>query len=334
MVAAHRELTSHDDPENALGAPPQPGQVEAYASWRAAWTALGKPERDRDEAHLSNGQLHMVIRAYEREQAWAPEYVGNKLAGTHQAAERYRQTAALRAAEAEAATDGDTRAQREQHAREATAVAENLDREIEQLNNVADARARWYAHTAPARTKADRARDELFLRSAGEDGADPAVTAEEWLTAHREAQAADDPHREITDEAELAEFQQQRDAEHAAAEPLDLKTERQAEEPAAQAETQVPDVRDIAAAEPRPDEEAIRVPSSDELARSVEQAQRAIAEMAARHAADEAREAEESRAAQLARWHAADQAVEQTAEREHVAETAPIEPELDRSDAL
>ncbi len=42
-VAAHRELTGHDDPATALGPPPKAGQTEAYASWRAAWRALGGP---------------------------------------------------------------------------------------------------------------------------------------------------------------------------------------------------------------------------------------------------------------------------------------------------
>src|SRR5439155_1619526 len=42
-VAAHRELTSHDDATSALGPAPTHGQVEQYASWRAAWHALGAP---------------------------------------------------------------------------------------------------------------------------------------------------------------------------------------------------------------------------------------------------------------------------------------------------
>ena len=36
---------------------PGPGKVEAYASYRAAWRALGRPEIDREELELSDGQL-------------------------------------------------------------------------------------------------------------------------------------------------------------------------------------------------------------------------------------------------------------------------------------
>jgi AAA domain len=121
VVAAHRKLTDHHDDSTALGAAPKAGQVEAYASWRAAWRALDRPDTDRAEAEMSDGQLQLRIRAYERETAWAPRYVANELAGTRQAAERHRQTAATRAAEAADTTDAARRAQLEQEAADARA---------------------------------------------------------------------------------------------------------------------------------------------------------------------------------------------------------------------
>lgn len=63
------------------------GVVEAYAAYRAAWRALGRPEIDRAEHEMSDGALRSRIRAWEREQTWAPGYVGNELAGTRQAAD-------------------------------------------------------------------------------------------------------------------------------------------------------------------------------------------------------------------------------------------------------
>lgn len=63
----------------------------------------------------------------------------------------------------------------------------------------------------------------------------------------------------------------------------------------------------------------MRVPSADETADSVQRAQRALAEIRTRTAAEE-REAAEHRAEQLARWHAQDQATqERTAERDSLA---------------
>ena len=100
----YRELAGHDDRRaDALGPAPQPGQAEAYAAYRAAWRALGRPEVDREETELSDGQLRMRVRAWEREKPWAPRYVGNELAGTRQAAAHQHRVAALRDAEAAAA---------------------------------------------------------------------------------------------------------------------------------------------------------------------------------------------------------------------------------------
>ena len=79
-VAAYRELVGHDDETDALGPPPKPGQVEAYAAWRSAWRALGRPEADRAEVEMSTGRLRVRVRAYEREKAWAPDYVADELA--------------------------------------------------------------------------------------------------------------------------------------------------------------------------------------------------------------------------------------------------------------
>ncbi|PRX47744.1 conjugative relaxase-like TrwC/TraI family protein [Prauserella shujinwangii] len=315
-VAAHRELTGYDDPTEALGNPPKAGQVETYASWRTAWRALGRPEADRDELEMSDGQLRMRVRAAERENTWAPRYVANELAGTRQTAEQHRHTAALRAAEADAATDPEQRAELRQQADHAAALADTLEARVAELELAEQARGQWLAHTAATRAAADRAATELAARHADDQTTEETVTAEEWLAAHREATAAEDPHREITAEHELADIEQQREADTTAA------TETEAEaEYGPQVETAVPDVRDVAVDEPdQVEEDVVRVPSADETADTVERAQRALAEVAARQAAEHAREADEAHAAQLARWHAEDQAAEAATDIEAATE--------------
>ncbi len=225
-AAAHRELVGHDDPADALGPAPKAGQTEVYASWRAAWRALGRPEADRAEAEMSTGQLRVRIRAYDREQAWAPPYVANELAGTRQAADKHRRDAAVRRAEAEAATsagDDATCAQRQREAEDATALAAALDARAGELEQADEARAHWYAHTAETRAAADRARAELSIRAAGPGPSDdqPALTAEEWLTAHDAAVRAEDPHREITTEHDLADVTAARERDQRTASPVD-----------------------------------------------------------------------------------------------------------------
>ncbi len=72
----------------------------------------------------------------------------------------------------------------------------------------------------------------------------------------------------------------------------------------------------MADAEPaRSEEDAVRVPSADETADSVQRAQRALVEIRTRTAAEE-RKAAEQRAEQLTRWHTQDQ----TADHERAAE--------------
>ncbi len=62
----------------------------------------------------------------------------------------------------------------------------------------------------------------------------------------------------------------------------------------------------------------MRIPSAEETATSVLRAQDALAELRARHTAEE-REAADQRAEQLTRWHAADQGAEKDA-AEHLVE--------------
>jgi len=211
-VAAHRELTGHTDPLEPLGPTPKPGQVEAYASWRSAWRALGRPEADRDELELSDGQLRIRVRAATREWAWAPRHVANERAGMTLAADTHRRNATLRAAEARAETDPARRAEIEHQAAEATALADTLDQHTAELATADEARGTWLAHTAATRAAADRATAELAAR--GIDATttpDDTVTAAEWLAAHRAADTAEDPHREVADVAELADTTAVRD---------------------------------------------------------------------------------------------------------------------------
>src|SRR4029079_2613347 len=83
---------------------PAPGMTEHRASWAAAWRALGRPEDGRDEAEMSEGRLRVRVKAWEREQAWAPAYVATELQRTAEAAARHRQDAVMAAARADVET--------------------------------------------------------------------------------------------------------------------------------------------------------------------------------------------------------------------------------------
>jgi hypothetical protein len=237
IVAAHRELSGHTDPSTPIGLPPKPGQPEHYASYRAAHRALGRPDTNTEEMQLSQGQLRLWIRAWEREQAWAPPNVTHELAGTRQAATRHRNTATLRVAEAHAATDPDTRHRLQEQAAEAAALANLLDTQIEQLTEIDDAYSYHLVDTAVTRANAHRAQAALTARHAISPPPADTIRAEEWLAADR---LAEDPHRDITDDHDLTDA-------------TDLHTPDDAAEPGPVTETVVPDIRELAATEaPRP----------------------------------------------------------------------------------
>ncbi len=309
VVAGHRELVGQDDPTDVLGAPPKSGQIEAYASWRAASRALGRSDADTHEQAMSDGQLRMRIRAYQREIPWAPRRVANELAGTIQAAQHHRQAAELKGAQAHAATAPDERDQLAQQARESAALAETLEGQIGPLRELDDVWVKWYAHTAGSRAAHDRAYAELANRHASTTGEDERVTAEEWFAAQEQATRDEDPHREIT-ETDIAQDIDESAPERDPAAVGEGQVDR-AEADQAKAHVQPPDtidIRELAADEDAgADEDTVRVTTAEEAKDSVRRAGRALVEMHQRDAADAAREAEEARSEQLARWHTDDQ---------------------------
>jgi hypothetical protein len=185
-VTAYREMAGHDDESDPLGQPPKPGQAETYAAWRAAWRALGRPEADRAEAEMSTGQLRVRIKAYEREEAWAPDYVANQLAGTRQAADKHRHDATLWDAQAATTIEQDAATRLADEAGKSTALARALEDRAVQLADADEARAAWYAHTAATRAAAERAAAEraaaeLAARQAAQPPEPPPVTPRNGL---------------------------------------------------------------------------------------------------------------------------------------------------------
>ncbi|GLZ49229.1 hypothetical protein Acsp06_54140 [Actinomycetospora sp. NBRC 106375] len=335
-VAAWRELSGYDDAEDALGAAPGPGKVEAYASYRAAWRALGRPEIDREELEMSDGQLRVRVRAHERESAWAPRYVANELAGTHQAATRADQDAQLRRAEADAATDPDERHRLSAEADQTSTLATTLSARATELDALDEARSRWLAHTAGTRSAAERAKAELAARHVDDAEPEQRTTAAEWLAAHRAAISEDEAHRDVTEDDVTSRPEDLHEL-GPDAEEHDDKTGRV--DPASDEPTDIepsePDIREVATSEPSPvAEDHVRVPTADETSAAVEKANRALAEMRAREDGD-ARAESEHREAQLAQWQARDQAVESSDDSsEPVGDSNPGEvDDLDEVDA-
>ncbi len=344
-AAVHRESAGHDDATDPLGTRPPAGLAEQRATWAAAHVALNLPDGGSDEHDLTDGQLRVRVRALEREEAWAPRWVGDELAATHQSAQQARTDAQVWAARAEVADNDAERAQLRADAEAAEQrAAEHAERAAE-LELADEARGQWYAETAVTRDAAWCARGALQSRGIDLDDPDEQTTAVEWLAADRAAQAAEDPHREITHDAELIEADHNDDHDDDAAAvaaeaeagpvatnvPAADDSNDRAAEPGA--ETAVPDIRAISGVdvtEHADPAQRHRVPTVAETAADVARAQAALAEIEARREADAAREAEHAAQHQAARR----EELTQWAEQDRADESAqPATDDADDDDA-
>lgn len=138
--------------------------------------------------------------------------------------------------------------------------------------------------------------------------------AQEWLDLDRATRREDDPHRTITDTDLDQRPDDHQQAQTANGHPRDERAAERDRAPADDpplAETDIPDVRDVAAETPRAvDEDTVHTPNPDEFAEIDALARRAQLEMRNR-AALEAQHAADERAEQLARWHR-DDAIQET----------------------
>ena len=266
--------------------------------FRAAHEALGLLDAGDEEASLTDGRLRARVAAYERERAWAPRWVEDELAATHDATSSSPPTPPSGAPAPTPPTPPPTtpRSCAPTPPRPAQEAAE-LAEQIADLEHVDDAWAAWFAHTAVTRDLADRARHELRARGVDLDDPDDRTTADEWLDAHRAEQADEERYAEITEDDVLDD---------------DLTDGRARDDDRARsdgwpADTGVPDIRETAIADPTEHADPAvrrRVLTLDETTQAVAKAQAALAEIAARRDADAAREAEEeaARRDQLNRW--------------------------------
>ena len=300
-AGAYRELVGWDDEHDALGNAPAPAMAEKAALFRAAHRELGLLDVTDEEANLTDGQLRARVRGYEREEAWAPRYVAPELDATIRRREELQADATIWRARADAPdTAADEAAALREAAADASREAAELAARVAELEEVDDARAVWFTHTANSRERAHRSSTELRARGIDPDDPDDRVTADEWFDAHCAEQAEADRTRArsatttnstnptpTTPSRRTTEADDARDRARAGRHPRDRDTgpDRATMHPAARR----------------------RVARVDETAQAVANAQAALAEIAQRQQADAeraARETEENtRRADLTRWH-------------------------------
>ena len=184
-VAAHRELTGHDDPATAIGAAAQgrAGRGLRVLARRVARARppRSRPRRSRDERRpTAHARPRLPARtnlgtALRRQRA-RRHPASRRPAPRHRHPARHRRRRDHRRRRSGPSSSGKPPRPKPS--------PELLDERAAQLAEADDARAHWYAHTAATRAAADRAQLELAERRAarGDDGqTDDRVTAAEHL---------------------------------------------------------------------------------------------------------------------------------------------------------
>jgi hypothetical protein len=165
------------------------------------------------------------------------------------------------------------------------------------------------------RANAHRAEAALAARHATNPPPADTTSTEAWLAADAAARRADDAHRDITNDHDLADV-----AQDTADLVLDDSTER-----GLLVET-LPDIRELAATEtPRPIDDTVHVPTAQQTADDLTRARRALAETRQRQALEVRHQAEQAHSQQMARWQAEDRADEQAVRHErHAGDDDPV----------
>jgi conjugative relaxase-like TrwC/TraI family protein len=88
-VERYREAHGYDDERNAIGQAPPRGAVEAHTAWESARLALGVDDKEADVARASEETLRQMVERGEREQEWAPPYVGDSMQKAYTAERNY-----------------------------------------------------------------------------------------------------------------------------------------------------------------------------------------------------------------------------------------------------
>lgn len=298
-AAAYRELVGHTDEHDALGGAPGRGRVEHATIFRAAHEALALVDAGEEEAGLSDGRLRARVVAWERERNWAPRWVDDELAATHERRNKLTADAIVWAARADAPDIASNEAaQLRADAAAARAEVEQLSIQVEQLDYASQIYGAWVVHTAKTRDLAERSEFELRARGVDVHAPDDRVKASEWLTAQREDEAAAERDQLVREEYELAVARPLVDAERSGRPEISRSEPAAVEDDVAQAAVEpAPDIRETAVRDAGEDADPAdrrRVRPVDETVQAVARAQEALAEIGARQAVDAKHAAEEA----------------------------------------
>ncbi|WP_082171351.1 MobF family relaxase [Micromonospora sp. RV43] len=164
VVEAYRELYGVTGEGTVIGQAPPRSAVEQRAAWDAAYEALGRPDEHRHIAAASDEQLRAMLATYDREQVWAPPYLGPQMAEAFTLARDYEQRATLAEAEAATLTDAQERAELEARVAAWREMAAGYAEQAATYEEITAAHAAWRQDSEDVRETAQAAGAELDRR--------------------------------------------------------------------------------------------------------------------------------------------------------------------------
>lgn len=166
VIAGYREQHGYRHETDAIGPAPLAGAVDERAGWHAAWTALGRPDEQRDTAAASTGELDNLVEAWTRAEQDGPVNVDTDLADTSRLAVFVDREARLTQAEIDRAVEaGEDTAALEEQLAQYRGDDEAARARLTVLEEAAERRQEWYQATAAERRTAELARQELGRRT-------------------------------------------------------------------------------------------------------------------------------------------------------------------------
>lgn len=165
VAAAYRELHAIPEDQVSIGPAPSPENEFHRALWKAAHRALGNPADSLDYEGATEGALREKRDQWQREQNWAPPFVGEELQQANKLAQDYHQDAALFAARLETLREGTPEYDRTRlEVLRAERMSQDWAERASQLDEVHRSRQGWYASTEAARVADQLAAEELERR--------------------------------------------------------------------------------------------------------------------------------------------------------------------------
>lgn len=204
-VERYREAHGYHEEKSAIGQAPPAGAVEAHADWERARRALGIDQQQADISRASDERLRQIVERAEREEEWAPPYVGDSMQKAFTAERDYADQATQLEINAQTMADREA-AEHEEKVTGAIYGVQTAHGYNEHQDALAQTMALQQAHTLQAEIDpSERVRETLDRAQTSRDIAETmGERAQRFREVHETREQWVDETRTVREDADLA----------------------------------------------------------------------------------------------------------------------------------